>query len=77
MGEGFWPNQKAAPRGLPRTEMLEFRARNRTPSGSGMRHCTLNCIALHKIDMIGVLSVRCPENGHSHALSLRKSKLPA
>ncbi len=61
----------------PGRMMLEFRARNRTPSGSGMRHCTLNCIALHKIDMIGVLSVRCPENGHSHALSLRKSKLPA
>jgi hypothetical protein len=34
-----------------------FALRNHTLSGYGMRHCTLNCIALQKIDMIGVLTV--------------------
>ena len=77
MGGGVLAQTRRRLRAVCPGRMLEFRARNRTPSGSGMRHRTLNCIALHKIDMIGVLTVRCPENGHSHALSLRKSKLPA
>ena len=28
-----------------------------------MRHCTLNCVALHKIDMIWVSTVDCPTKG--------------
>ena len=30
-----------------------------------MRHCTTNCVALHKIDMIWVLGRQLPDEGHS------------
>jgi hypothetical protein len=63
MGRGFAQPQSGSARSVSRRTDAGFARRNRTLSGSGMRHRTLNCIALHKIDMIGVFTLRARRSG--------------